>query len=65
MQGFGKLGHDVAGWATLEQARRQAMVDSVLVPSCPPQSLTSVVALQALVASCGLKKGLARPRRRV
>jgi hypothetical protein len=35
-----------------------------LVPSCPSRSLTSVAAMEYLVASCALKKGQARPRRR-
>ena len=39
----------------LEKSRRQAIVDGVLVPLCPPQSMTSVTAINCVVAGFGLR----------
>ena len=40
------------------------MVHNILVPLCPSESLTLVVAVDCLVASLALQKSQARPRRK-
>src|SRR5471030_2174907 len=60
--GMGNLARVAQAYAGGSHAR-QAMVVFPLVPLCPSQSMTSVAAMECLVAS-GPEKGQARPRRR-
>ena len=49
----------------MDTPARQATVDCFLVPPCPSMSMTSVVAINCVVASSRPESGRARPRRRV
>src|ERR1035438_6929623 len=55
---IGKRNSGAGLWQTGMASGGKLWSKSVLVPSCPPQSLTSVVAIHCLVARCPAKGAL-------
>src|SRR5947199_9478683 len=50
-------------WSIVKQSGWQAIVECPLVPLCPSQSMTSVAAMNCLVASCPAKASSTPPER--